>query len=102
MNRVRLVNPARKVLLGAQVYSALGTRKTRLAQSAHFRMVGPSKATEVARYKATVGTGGVTIKLMTLGLMAGTGWFAMKLHERGRMPWQHNEAVMELLKRRSE
>ena len=37
--------------------------------------------------------GGWSIKLMTFGLFVGTGWFAYQLHERGRLPWQHNEKV---------
>lgn len=52
-----------------------------------------SKMNEIARYKAEVGSGGWSIKLMTLGLMAGTVWFAYTLEARGRLPWQHSPRV---------
>jgi hypothetical protein len=43
---------------------------------------------ELNRYRTTMG-GGLSIKFMTVGLVASTVWFAYALHERGRLPWQH-------------
>eukprot|EP00322_Chrysochromulina_rotalis_P007995 CAMPEP_0115850952 /NCGR_PEP_ID=MMETSP0287-20121206/12228_1 /TAXON_ID=412157 /ORGANISM="Chrysochromulina rotalis, Strain UIO044" /LENGTH=83 /DNA_ID=CAMNT_0003304963 /DNA_START=97 /DNA_END=348 /DNA_ORIENTATION=+ len=56
------------------------------------------KAQEIANYRKQMG-GGWSIKIMTLGLFAGTAYFAYVLNTRKRMPWQHNEKVREKLRR---
>jgi len=52
---------------------------------------------EIERYQKEVGSGGWSIKLMTLGLVFGTGWFGYQLQARGRLPWQHSDKVRERL-----
>ena len=49
------------------------------------------KREEIVRYRTSVGS--MSIKFMTVGLIASTSWFAYQLHARGRMPWQHGNGA---------
>lgn len=60
---------------------------------AHLTTPKNYKLEELQRYHKEVGSGGWSIKIMTLGLFAGTAYFTYILHSRKRLPWQHSEKV---------
>ena len=53
----------------------------------------------IQQYRNT--TSGVPIKIMTLGLLTLTGFFAYDLWQRKRFPHQHGVSVTEYLKEKS-
>lgn len=74
------------------------TRLQSINQLTYEDMAGRNiKQNEIQRYQAEVGSGGWSIKIMTLGLIVGTAWFAHILQERGRLPWQHNDRVRAIM-----
>jgi hypothetical protein len=72
--------------------SLLMARRERMPQ-----LLNPKS--EVIRYQERVGKGGWSIKLMSLSLIAATGYFAYSLHAKGRMPWQHGLGLEYVTKR---